>query len=162
MPGLVAAPPPPRHRCACSAPTPAAPAPRPTEQYAEPSGRQAKLLHAKKRVVHAGRNGRREPATRAPDEAPTRANNRGSRGSTASTANCSSACQPETSEPAEEASQTRSTCAALTPVEAPKRLSASVKSQKAPASRGAADDRRQSGKLVTRAGVMMVRVHSLR
>ncbi len=165
----VAAPPPPPPPpaapvAAAPAPAPAAPAPRPTgNDMLSRQERQAKLLREAEeaRLAMLEESSRREAeqrAQRAEDERQRAQANREEAAAPPPPPPAATPAEPETSEPvAEEASQDAAAPAPrrFTPVEAPKRPEREREEvKKAPhrPTRGAADDRRQSGKLtVTRA-----------
>ncbi len=165
----VAAPPPPPPPpaapvAAAPAPAPAAPAPRPTgNDMLSRQERQAKLLREAEeaRLAMLEESSRREAeqrAQRAEEERQRAQANREEAAAPPPPPPAATPAEPETSEPvAEEASQDAAAPAPrrFTPVEAPKRPEREREEvKKAPhrPTRGAADDRRQSGKLtVTRA-----------
>ena len=157
-------PPPAAPVAAAPAPAPAAPAPRPTgNDMLSRQERQAKLLREAEeaRLAMLEESSRREAEQRAQraDEERQRAQaNREEAAAPPPPPPAATPAEPETSEPvAEEASQDAAAPAPrrFTPVEAPKRPEREREEiKKAPhrPTRGAADDRRQSGKLtVTRA-----------
>lgn len=166
----VAAPPPPPPPpaapvAAAPAPVPAAPAPRPTgNDMLSRQERQAKLLREAEeaRLAMLEESSRREAEQRAQRAEEERQRAQANREEAAAPPPpppaAAALAEPETSEPvAEEASQDAAAPAPrrFTPVEAPKRPEREREEvKKAPhrPTRGAADDRRQSGKLtVTRA-----------
>lgn len=166
----VAAPPPPPPPpaapvAAAPAPAPAAPAPRPTgNDMLSRQERQAKLLREAEeaRLAMLEESSRREAEQRAQRAEEERQRAQANREEAAAPPPpppaAAAPAEPETSEPvAEEASQDAAAPAPrrFTPVEAPKRPEREREEvKKAPhrPTRGAADDRRQSGKLtVTRA-----------
>lgn len=166
----VAAPPPPPPPpaapvAAAPAPAPAAPAPRPTgNDMLSRQERQAKLLREAEeaRLAMLEESSRREAEQRAQRAEEERQRAQANREEAAAPPPpppaAATPAEPETSEPvAEEASQDAAAPAPrrFTPVEAPKRPEREREEvKKAPhrPTRGAADDRRQSGKLtVTRA-----------
>ena len=166
----VAAPPPPPPPpaapvAAAPAPAPAAPAPRPTgNDMLSRQERQAKLLREAEeaRLAMLEESSRREAEQRAQRADEERQRAQANREEAAAPPPpppaAATPAEPETSEPvAEEASQDAAAPAPrrFTPVEAPKRPEREREEvKKAPhrPTRGAADDRRQSGKLtVTRA-----------
>ncbi|MCE2729388.1 MAG: translation initiation factor IF-2 [Sphingomonadaceae bacterium] len=147
-----------------AAPAPAAPAPRPTgNDMLSRQERQAKLLREAEeaRLAMLEESSRREAeqrAQRAEEERQRAQANREEAAAPPPPPAAAAPAEPETSEPvAEEASQDAAAPAPrrFTPVEAPKRPDREREEvKKAPhrPTRGAADDRRQSGKLtVTRA-----------
>ena len=157
-------PPPPPAAPVAAAPAPAAPAPRPTgNDMLSRQERQAKLLREAEeaRLAMLEESSRREAEQRAQrtEEERQRAQaNREEAAAPPPPPAAAAPAEPETSEPvAEEASQDAAAPAPrrFTPVEAPKRPDREREEvKKAPhrPTRGAADDRRQSGKLtVTRA-----------